>query len=138
MALQADGRIVPAGATTPRNSTFYDLALVRYKSVGVLDSSFHQDGKMTLRLPTSVWIAKDSMEVALYPPTSVNHAGKIVVVTGTYVLRFNPDGSPDTSFGAGNGYVTLAAGIVPSVAIQSDGRILVARTVGVQQEMPPT
>jgi len=69
--------------------------------------------------------------VALQPDGKIVMAG--LILTGTYedflVLRYNVDGSPDTSFGTG-GAVTTPIGSYGSeayaVAIQSDGKIVVA------------
>ena len=66
------------------------------------------------------------------------NAGKIVVVsrlatTGSpdVVARYNTNGSLDTSFARGAGYETLSnLNNVPSVAIQADGRIIVAGNHG--------
>lgn len=136
MELQADGKIVLAGVTRANNSTLYDLALVRYNLDGSLDNSFSGDGKATTHFSSSVSAGPTSMEMAIYASNSPN-AGKIVVAAdltgdrGTIVARYNPNGSLDTSFGGGAGYVTLASLGAPydvgaAVAIQADDRIVVS------------
>lgn len=61
--------------------------------------------------------------------------GKIVTAAGgnyIWILRFNPDGSPDSGFGQ-NGSVKLNVPIVydePNLALTSDGKILVAGETG--------
>jgi len=61
--------------------------------------------------------------------------GKIVTAAGgnyVWILRFNPDGSPDAGFGQ-NGSVKLNVPIVydvPNLALTSDGKILVAGGTG--------
>jgi uncharacterized delta-60 repeat protein len=118
MTVQADGRILVAGETARKNTTYYDLALVRYTAAGGLDTTFSQDGRTTLRLPTSVQLTID-----VYSPEAGGLAGKILVTTGGYAVRFNADGALDTSFGGGSGYVRFNG---TSVALQPDGRILTA------------
>ena len=137
LGLQTDGRIVVAG-TTGTNST---LALVRYTSSGALDSSFGTGGKVTTQFsspldfggPSSTWI-----DLALDTGSLDPNAGKIVVATRLaqtglpdVLARYTTNGSLDTSFAGGAGYETLNnLTVVPSVAIQADGRIIVAGNQG--------
>lgn len=70
----------------------------------------------------------------------VQSDGKIVLVGGTddmtqtdvHVARFNADGTPDATFGGGDGFIQQAIGIsndsATAVDIHSDGRIVVAGT----------
>ncbi|MDD5214961.1 MAG: FG-GAP-like repeat-containing protein [Methylococcales bacterium] len=117
VAMQSDGKILVAG----------DTHLVRYNSNGSLDTSFAGDGTVEngLNFVSTVKVQAD---------------GKILVVGETFgnldfsLTRYNNDGSLDTSFG-GDGLVTtdITAGAsesAQSVAIQSDGKILVAGTTG--------
>ena len=126
MSLQSDGKIVVAGSTY--NGSDYDFALARYNTDGSLDTSFHGNGKVT----TAVGASNDyGSSVAVQPD------GKIVVAGYSYigaytdfaVVRYNPDGSLDTSFD-GDGKLTTSISsshdVGASVALQSDGRIVVA------------
>jgi uncharacterized delta-60 repeat protein len=130
IALQADGKIVVAGATAPNGvstTTTDDLALVRYNPDGSLDTTFGTGGKVTLHFAQpfdsgaqkNIWLDAHAMDMALDPTT-----GKIVVVGGPGVTRFNTNGTLDTSFGGGTGYVSLP-GYCPPVAVQPDSRIVV-------------
>lgn len=67
----------------------------------------------------------------------VDNLGRIVVTVGTtmsgrlLLARFTPEGNKDTSFGSGEGYVSVASldGAAPrpaDIAVRPDGRILVA------------
>jgi uncharacterized delta-60 repeat protein len=140
MALQADGKIVVAGVTVPLKTANGDLAVARYNPNGTLDTSFGTGGKTTLTLASSLYTGADPVDVAIDTGTSAldPDAGKIVVAAeyGTTqasfaVVRLNPNGSPDTSFGTtGTGYVNLSTLFAkPSVAVQSDDRIVVAGSV---------
>jgi uncharacterized delta-60 repeat protein len=76
-----------------------------------------------------------SSGIATYPlepakSLALQGDGKLVIVGGMTLSRFNPDGSVDTAFGAG-GKVTIVANGGPldameGVAVQSDGKIVVA------------
>jgi uncharacterized delta-60 repeat protein len=118
VAIQADGKIVVAGS---RNAL--DFALARYSPDGSLDSSFGGSGKVVTDLQSADW----AHGVAIQPD------GKIVAV-GTQggrfaVVRYNPNGSLDTSFG-GVGYVitSITGGYdwAASILIQPDGKIVAA------------
>ncbi|MDO8750984.1 MAG: hypothetical protein Q7K03_07560 [Dehalococcoidia bacterium] len=124
VAIQGDGRIVVAGYSDVGGT--YDFALARYNANGTLDTTFDADGKLT----TDFGGNDAGYSVA------IQGDGKIVVAGETYLAsaynfalaRYNTDGSLDTSFDA-DGRVTTNFGgddIGKSVAIQSDGRIVVA------------
>lgn len=126
VAIQGDGKIVVAGDSN------YDFAVVRYNSDGTLDTSFNGTGKVT----TSVGNGDDV-------GNSVAIQGDCKIVVAGYsnsgsnydfaVVRFNSDGSLDTSFN-GIGKVTTDFGGSDdsgySVAIQADGKIVVAGGIG--------
>jgi len=132
LALQPDGKIVVAGKSDG------NVAVARYTSSGALDTSFGTGGKVTTQLafpldfggPTATW-----MDLALDVSALDPNAGKIVVTTrvstttgiSDVVVRYNANGSLDRSFAAGAGYETFSnLKSIPSVAIQSDGRIILA------------
>jgi uncharacterized delta-60 repeat protein len=127
IALQADGKIIVAGLTTGQG---WDVLVLRYNSDGTLDSTFGEDGVVTFN--NSAGNYNDlGRAVALQPD------GKIVVVgssfTGTrfdvLILRYNSDGTPDSTFGGGDGVATfsIASGGAYGygVALQQDGKIAV-------------
>ena len=124
LALQSDGKIVVAGLTA---GATLDFALVRYNSNGTLDTSFNGTGIVV----TAVGGGDDwGWDVA------VQSDGKIVV-TGqssnglnqdVALLRYNSNGTLDTSFNSVGG-VTTAIGAGDdygnNVTLQSDGKIIV-------------
>lgn len=122
VAVQSDGKIVVAGSTyIGTNSVF---AVLRYNTDGSLDYSFSGDGKQTTAIGNG---ADAGLSLALQTD------GKIVVA-GTSnddfaIVRYNIDGSLDNSF-SGDGKQTTGVGSSydqgKAVAIQSDGKILVA------------
>lgn len=120
-AIQADGKIVVAGTSAN------DFALVRYNTDGSLDTTFDTDGKVTTDIGTSTSDGGNAV--------AIQSDGKIVVAGTSGIAlalaRYNTDGSLDTSFGT-DGKVTAAIvgqqDIGRAVAIQSDGKIVVAGT----------
>jgi len=133
VVVQSDGKIVVAGSSG-NDSTFprtpLDFALVRYTSSGALDSSFGTGGKVTTNFGSGDDVAYSAV---------VQSDGKIVVAgysTPTLggnedfaLVRYTADGALDSSFGTG-GKVTTPIGSSDdygySVAVQSDGKIVVA------------
>ncbi len=119
VAIQADGKILVAGRSN------YQFAIARYNIDGSLDTSFDGDGKVITRIATS-WDLGEAI--------TIQADGKIVVAgQSSYyfaLARYNLDGSLDTSFD-GDGKLTtdIGPGLADygeSVAIQADGKILVA------------
>jgi uncharacterized delta-60 repeat protein len=132
--VQADGKIVLGGTVSGSND---DFALVRYNSDGSLDSGFGNGGKVV----TSIGAGTDQgFSIA------VQVDGKLVIggysqTNGTLdfaLVRYNSDGSLDTSFGTG-GKITTAVGSSDdqawAISLQPDGKILaggVARMNGTE------
>jgi uncharacterized delta-60 repeat protein/LPXTG-motif cell wall-anchored protein len=119
VAIQQDGKILVAGQTQINGST--DYALVRYNTNGTLDNSFDTDGKVTAHLGG----------IDRGHSVAIQQDGKILVVGYTEnrfgLLRVNSDGTRDTSFGsAGIVFTAFVGSAARSVAIQPDGKILVA------------
>jgi uncharacterized delta-60 repeat protein len=135
MVLQADGKIVVAGETNPMNTTYEDLALVRYNANGALDATFGTGGKVTTRFaaPLESGSNPPKVKMAIDPNTSPldSNSGKIIVVVvtqtaGGEVVRYNTNGILDTGFGTSQGYVNLGNLYQPAVAVQADDRIVLA------------
>lgn len=119
VAIQGDGRIIVAGGNS-------DFGLARYNVDGSLDTSFGSFGRVITDF--------GSMDDLAFSVT-VQSDGKIIAVgrsgNGFGVARYNHDGSLDSSF-HGNGMLTTIlnspSDFATSVAIQGDGKIVVAGT----------
>jgi uncharacterized delta-60 repeat protein len=127
--IQADGKILIAGTSSS------DFSLVRLNSDGSLDNTFGENGAVAID------ILKYSSDTA--KSIVLQGDGKILVAGETYrspdyninyydfaLMRFNADGSLDTSFN-NDGIVTTnfdnqSSDFGESVSLQSDGKILVA------------
>src|SRR5437867_3072786 len=133
VALQPDGKLVVVGQTYKHNDyTGEDFAVARYNTDGTLDSTVGTRGKVRTDFPG----------LAAVPSSVVIQSdGKIVVAGGAFplftflgdfkVVRYNPNGSLDTSFGDG-GIVTTTfpeGSYAFALALQSDGKIIAAGTV---------
>ena len=123
--IQTDGKIVAVGYSSINSNN--DFALARYNTDGSLDTSFGTGGKVTTSIGNSYEIATSVV---------IQTDGKIVAAGYSYngsnedfaLVRYNTDGSLDTSFGTGGKTTTPIANAndeAYSAAIQPDGRIVV-------------
>jgi uncharacterized delta-60 repeat protein len=125
LALQTDGSMVVAGLSY---STSFDIAVGRFTADGALDPSFNGTGVVTTDVAGSSDFSRDMqvqadgkiVVLAKMEPSSDGHLG---------LVRYNPDGSLDTTFNGSGALLTelqatdFTGG---SVSIQADGKILVA------------
>jgi uncharacterized delta-60 repeat protein len=125
VAIQADGKIVAAGAAAISGT---DLAVARYNADGSLDPSFDSDGMLTTDYGFGSSFAQ---AVAIQPDGKIVAAG-FGSATGFdfFLTRYNSNGSLDTSFD-GDGKVTFPGlgssdNRANSVAVQADGKIVAA------------
>jgi uncharacterized delta-60 repeat protein len=144
LAIQADGKIVVGGGAYPVNSAGFLFALARYNPDGTLDPTFNGDGIVTAD-PIANYPSSGGriFDLAIQPDGRIVTAGD-----GSYsftqsdgspydsytlavVMRFNADGSVDTSYGpSGTGAAITGSGDYSSsvlgVALQPDGRLVEA------------
>src|SRR5262249_36138288 len=120
VALQADGKIVAAGASAIHQ--FPKFGIARYNRDGSLDTGFGVGGKVN-----NLIRGGDRAGAVVVQPDNR------IVVAGTdfemfAVLRYNANGSPDVSFGGGGAVTTEASfsSAATAIALQSDGKIVAA------------
>lgn len=122
--IQPDGKTVVAGYARNTND---DFAVVRYNTDGALDTTFNGTGKVTTPVGTS---SDQAYSIALQTDGKIVVAGYAVLGSADFaVVRYNSDGTLDTTFNATGKVTTAFAGfddIAYSVAIQSDGKIVAA------------
>ena len=112
-----------------RNSPIEALDARRLLSVGDLDLTFGHNGLVHASLdgliPDQI-VAQPDGKFLVDGTTGIGGQGSIIPT----LLRLNPDGSRDKSFGGGDGKITLARGRAQAdftgMSLQSDGRILVS------------
>ena len=131
VAIQADEKIVAAGSATGNRIFNSDFALTRYHSDGSLDTSFGAAGKQI----TDFSGFPDMANGMVIQPN-----GKIVVAGSSQsrevtesadfaLVRYNPNGGLDSTFGAGGKVTTDFSGLsdlATAVALQPDGKIVAA------------
>lgn len=130
-ALMADGGIIAVGETDAPGIQKQDFAVARYRPDGTLDSSFGTGGIATTDFGGHGHVAD---AVAVQPDGKVVVGGYAAGASGFHsdfaLARYNPDGTLDSSFGAGGKTKTdfgaLSDDAVRGLAIQPDGRIVAA------------
>jgi len=125
MAVQSDGKLVVVGYGNTGSST--DFELVRYLRDGAIDTTFGSSGKVTTAVSSGSDVAN---AVAIQADGKIVVAGSVDVAPkgkSFAVVRYNADGSLDTTFGSG-GMVTTSFGSDAdeafAVVVQPDGKIV--------------
>lgn len=144
VAVQADGKIVLAGsAGLSAASAAFNFGVARLNANGSPDTAFNGTGKTTVSFGAGALDTSEANAVALQADgkivaaghSSPGGAGSKDPASDFAVARLTTDGKPDASFNGGHVTVgfTLSASnnadVARGVAIQPDGRIIVAGSV---------
>ncbi|MGW6791183.1 calcium-binding protein [Streptomyces chartreusis] len=139
VAVQPDGKIVSVGWLQDPEYLDAEFVLTRHNSDGSVDTSFGGgDGEVVTDFENGNDVAQ---RVAIQPDGKIVVAGRHQETDDEFagccwftVARYNADGSVDTSFGGGDGWVSpgLAGGAEEAVgvAVQPDGRIVAGAYAG--------
>ncbi len=132
LVLQPDGKLVAAGGSGGR------FVLVRYNRDGSLDTTFgpRQTGKVTTKIGSEY---NQVFALVRQPDGKLVAAGSGMNSPGHFtIVRYNADGSVDTTFG-NQGRVLTPVGPIDSsgaearsLALQPDGKLVVAGSVYAQ------
>jgi len=137
IAVQPDGKVVAAGfaGIVGIDKSF---ALARFNPDGSLDPGFGGDGKVVTDLMFASWEEIDDM--ALMPDGRIVVTGYAQTAVGFVVVRYEPDGDPDPTFGGGDGIINHSVtgynSRSKSIALRTDGRILLAGYT--QEDLDPS
>jgi uncharacterized delta-60 repeat protein len=140
MAIQSNGRIVLVGfvVNQPKGGTSdTDIAVARYNTNGSLDSSFGGDGSVSTAISTVASTGPGANKADWATAVAVQPADQKILVGGyiyagadysnSVLVRYNTDGSLDSTFGQGGKLVTpigVGEDAINDIAALPDGRIL--------------
>jgi uncharacterized delta-60 repeat protein len=120
-----DGNLLVTANKSINCGTRTDLLIYRYTANGALDATFGTNGVITTPLGNETW----RQRIVLQPD------GKFVVASENFngisqvaVVRYNPDGTLDATFGT-SGITRTSVGsfhTVREILVQTDGKLLVA------------
>ncbi len=133
LAIQADGKIVVATSSTDANGDF-QFVVSRFHPDGTADTSFDGDGMVAMQLgdPALSFVSSRVFGLTIQADQKIVASGNVTggVAGWIAVMRLNPDGSLDGTFGIGG--VSRFEGSDPAspgsmtrgAAMQPDGKIL--------------
>jgi uncharacterized delta-60 repeat protein len=123
VAVLADGKLLVVGSSTSATGG-YDIAMARYSVNGALDTSFGGTGKRVSNISGG-----DELAVAV----GVLPTGQFVIGGERndllFAARYSAVGTPDTTFGGGDGWASYRIADLQSVrsmALLASGKILLA------------
>ncbi len=137
LAIQADGKILVVGAGSSDQSmetSTSDSALARLNTNGSLDTSFDGDGKIRAAISnyfdaaTGVSIQTDGKILTSGSAMSITNGDLGTLENDFALVRYNSDGSPDTTYGTGGKAITdlFTNDLANAVALDSSGRVVIA------------
>jgi uncharacterized delta-60 repeat protein len=130
LAVQPDGRIVVAGVSAGATTAF---SVGRFNANGTLDTTFGVNGLATINFSGSTGDQANAVAIQADGKIVVAGSATLAGLQQFGLVRFNANGSLDTTFGKG-GFVTIPtpslAAAADSIVVQTNGRIVVAGTAG--------
>jgi uncharacterized delta-60 repeat protein len=130
--IQSDGKIIVIGASN--GPSFGPCIVARYLSDGSLDTTFGQSGKMFLKIPDTFSFFCKHVAAQTDGKIVVAGYGDSALGRSIQIVRLAANGTFDTTFAGGSGFVLGGAGDKvseydnesSSMLIQPDGKIVVA------------
>lgn len=132
LVLQADGKILMGGQVNGGNPD-PDYVLVRCNPDGSLDTTFGAAGTGFVITEMNGYLGESIESIMVQPDGKIVVAGGADLEPKVGLVRYNSDGTLDTTFGGGDGIVKFRFASSPSTewdtvttaALQPDGKILV-------------
>ncbi|HVO74281.1 MAG TPA: T9SS type A sorting domain-containing protein [Ignavibacteriaceae bacterium] len=131
VSIGIDEKIIAAGYS--RTGSNSDFTIARYNSNGAFDNTFGTNGVVITPVGTSDNYATSVLSL---PNGKIAAAGSLLNPDASYFVlnRYNINGDLDNTFGE-NGIVTTpigySFGLLSSIAVQNDGKIVAAGTSGI-------
>ncbi len=100
-------------------------------NAGILDPTYGTNGMVMTQVSTSIHSTESASDVAVQPDGKIVGAGYLIPDLGTptatdfVLVRYNADGSLDTTFGTSGISMVPSKDIPDQVALQPDGKIVV-------------
>ena len=138
IAVEKDNSVVVGGIAGKQGSTTFGL--IHLTAAGTLDTSFGKGGEADVPLPAGNVSISDLGTLLIQPDGKIVVAGNFVPTgspaapPGSIVARFNADGTPDATFGAGGVVVfsandaAIGGASVQHGTLQLDGKIVLGGT----------
>jgi uncharacterized delta-60 repeat protein len=150
MVVQPDGKIVVGGYVTEGTFPFYKFKLARFYPNGLVDTSFGTNGVVVTQLTGYQNTYITFGDIDLLPGGKIVTVGSALVPnpfnpfinrTDMFVIRYNPDGSLDTTFNGTGIFSARVSGLETTgeaIVLQPDGKfIVVGYGGGAEKGIPP-
>ncbi len=124
IALQSNGKILVSGVSNIGNSANDGSIIFRLNTNGTLDTTFDTDGKVEIQIDPTLF---ESFTDILIEPNGKITA--LLTTTGGGMVRFNSNGSLDSTFGLNGIHRGTNLGR-NALTIQADGKLLTVGTSG--------
>jgi uncharacterized delta-60 repeat protein len=128
LALAPGGKIVAAGSVTPQSGT-EEFAVARFNANGGLDTSFGGTGMVATQVEPTTGAAGQSVVVQPDGKIVVGGAGTLVTyrseTTTGALVRYNANGSLDTTFGNGGSVVGGGLQNISGLGEDASGNVFV-------------
>ena len=124
LVLQPDGKMVTAGSTNALNERGRDFILARYNPNGSLDSTFGNEGSVSLDIFDN---SDDYVSgLVIQPDGKIVAAGSSSISGISYnaLARYNQNGSLDGGFGSGGKVTTVNVSNSGYLVLQPDGKLV--------------
>lgn len=125
VAIQTDGKIVAGGQVIVSGKTI--CAVTRYNTNGAIDTTFGTNGIVTTDPGGTQSVIN---KIAIQIDGKIVAIGSISSTGGLLAIRYNSDGSRDSSFGTNGIFTTTNSSNGRSLALQSDGKIVAGGQTG--------
>jgi uncharacterized delta-60 repeat protein len=129
LALQPDGKIVVAGEAESADGTVSEFAIARFNANGTLDATFGSGGKVTTNIVGAMpgGVSDPAQAILIQADGKILAAGLSSACAKCAKLsalaRYNPNGSLDTTFGAGGTVAVTVIGQITALAEDATGHI---------------
>jgi uncharacterized delta-60 repeat protein len=135
-----DGSIVVAGAGTNGQTGSYatsDILIDRFNADGSADTSFADGGELLTQAPGSNFSEARGLAIQADGKIVISADGESGVIgeqsASSFVLRYNADGSLDSTFAGNTQPIARLTGDPGQVVVETNGTILVAGTVAAKK-----
>ena len=140
VAVQADGKIVVGGSVATSGAGSHEFALARLTPAGALDSAFGSGGKQTIDFGHDALLTALAVQPGDQKVVAVGYENRPTDIAAV-AARLLPGGSLDASFAASGPdasgspgklqfVINSAVAVARAVALQADGKIVLAGSVG--------
>lgn len=135
LGIQEDQKIIGFGMTMGAGAFNFDVAITRLNTDGTLDTDFATDGYFTMDFNAESDFIYSGLVLEDGSLLACGAASITVDDTDILLVKLNPDGTPDNTFGGGDGIViqelNTGQDYAQSMVVLADGSIVIAGSTAI-------